>query len=95
MAYGQGFYVPFKNTDLVVRKSDIVASKQQRFPQAWSFAKSDKCLCYSHPASKQQRSHKSGHLLSLISTSVIFTKKPWKIQLSNLCMELSRQATNS
>ena len=49
MAYGQGFYVVFKNTDLVVRKSDIVASKQQRFTQVWSFSKSDQRICYSHP----------------------------------------------
>ena len=49
MSYGQGFFVAFKNTDLVVRKSDFVVDIQQKFTQPWSFAKSDQCLCYSHP----------------------------------------------
>ena len=49
MAYGQGSYGELKTMGLVVRKSVIVASKQQRFTQAWSFAKPNQHLCYSHP----------------------------------------------
>ena len=71
MAYGQRFYVAFKNTGLVVRNSDTVARKLQRFLQVWSFAKSDQHLCYSYPG------------------------QHGKFQLSNLSLELSRQATNS
>ena len=49
MAYGQYFYGEFKNIGLVLRKSDIIANKQQRFTQVWPFAKSNQRLCYSYP----------------------------------------------